>query len=252
MEKHMSEQALARRSVIAAGLAAPTLLASGPSVLAARDRAPKTKAKSDEKATGAVEDLMREHGVLRRCILVYRECAGRLRIEPKDVDAAALNDTAKLFRSFGEDYHEKKLEEAHIFPRVRHAVAGAEASVPVLMAQHARGRELTEYILSLTGGAHVAASNAEMLARAFDAFEVMYANHTAREDTIVFPAWKSVLPSAELAEMSNLFETIERAEFGGDGFDDAVKRIGEIEDKLGLKNLAQFTAPAPARQAPAP
>ena len=24
--------------------------------------------------------------------------------------------TAKLFRSFGEDYHERKLEEAYIFP----------------------------------------------------------------------------------------------------------------------------------------
>jgi hemerythrin superfamily protein len=92
-----------------------------------------------------------------------------------------------------------------------------------------------------------------MLARAFDAFDVMYANHTAREDTIVFPAWKDQLSPAELAEMSNLFETIERAEFGGDGFDDAVKRIAVIEEKLGLRNLAQFTAPpAPPRSPAAP
>ena len=80
----------------------------------------------------------------------------------------------------------------------------------------------------------------------------MYANHTAREDTIVFPAWKISLSRAELAEMGNLFETIERAEFGEDGFDDAVKRIAAIEEKLGLKNLGQFTAPAPARPAQAP
>jgi len=26
-----------------------------------------------------------------------------------------------LFRSFGEDYHEKKLEEAHIFPTIKKA-----------------------------------------------------------------------------------------------------------------------------------
>jgi hemerythrin-like domain-containing protein len=249
----MSERAVPRRSVIAAGLAAPSLLVSGGSATAAKTRAPRARPKSEEKATGAVEDLMREHGVLRRCILVYRESAGPLRIEPEDVDASALNDTAKLFRSFGEDYHEKKLEEAHIFPRVRRAVAGAEASVAVLMAQHARGREITEYVLSVTGGAHVSVADAEMLARAFDAFDVMYANHTAREDTIVFPAWKDQLSPAELAEMSNLFETIERAEFGGDGFDDAVKRIAVIEEKLGLRNLAQFTAPpAPPRSPAAP
>src|SRR5437016_6014080 len=228
----MSEPIFARRSVIAAGLATPSLLASGTAAFGARKHASRANSKPEEKSTGAVEDLMREHGVLRRCILVYRECAGRLRLEPRDVDASALNDAAKLFRSFGEDYHEKKLEEPHIFPRVRRAVAGAEAPVAVLMGQHARGREITEYILSVTGSAHVAATEAETLARAFDAFEVMYANHTAREDTIVFPAWKSALSPAELAEMGNLFETIERAEFGGDGFGDAGKRMADIEGNV--------------------
>ncbi|HEX3430833.1 MAG TPA: hemerythrin domain-containing protein [Rhizomicrobium sp.] len=243
------EKPVARRSVIAAGIAAPL---AGSAALAAGRHAAK-KPKSEESATGAVEDLMREHGVLRRCVLAYRECAGRLRIEPGDVDAVALNDAAKLFRSFGEDYHEKKLEEAHIFPRVRRVVSDAEAPIAILLAQHARGREITDYILSVTMGRHVAAADAEMLARAFDAFEVMYANHMAREDTIVFPAWKGQLSPAELAEMSNLFETIERAEFGGDGFADAVNRIAGIEDRLGLKNLVQFTAPpAPVRSPPAP
>jgi len=196
---------------------------------------------------------MREHGVLRRCILAYRECAGRLRMEPGDVDASALNDAAKLFRRFGEDYHEKKLEETHIFPRVRRVVDNAEASIAVLLTQHARGREITDYILSVTAGPHIDVADAEQLARAFDAFEVMYANHMAREDTIVFPAWKDQLSPAELAETSNLFETIERAEFGGDGFDDAVKRIAGIEERLDLKSLAQFTAPQPpARTSPTP
>lgn len=241
---------LARRNVIVAGLAAPSLLTAGAVALPAGKHVARRKVKTEEKPTGAVEDLMREHGVLRRCILAWRESAGQLRIAPGDVDASALNDTAKLFRTFGEDYHEKKLEEAHIFPRVRRAVAGAEASVSELLAQHSRGREITDYILSVTGGAHVSTGDAEMLARAFDAFDTMYANHTAREDTIVFPAWKDELSPAELAEMSNLFETIERSEFGQDGFADAVKRIGLIEDKLGLKDLAQFTAPpAPARSA---
>ena len=197
----MSERFVARRSLI---VAAPPLLAAG-AAFAAGKRTPKTKPKSEEKLTGAVEDLMREHGILRRCILAWRESAGRLRIEPEDVDASALNDTAKLFRSFGEDYHEKKLEEVHIFPRVRRALAGAEASVSVLLAQHARGREITDYILSVTGGAHVPTADTEMLARAFDAFDVMYANHTAREDTIVCPAWKDQLSPVELDEMGILF-----------------------------------------------
>jgi hypothetical protein len=34
---------------------------------------------------------------------------------------------------------------------------------------------------------------------------------------------------------------------GTDGYEDAVKQIGEIEQRLGLADLAQFTSPAPRR-----
>ncbi len=53
---------------------------------------------------------MREHGVLRRELLVYTNAAIRLRKNPADVAPDALQNTAKLFRAFGEDYHEKKDE----------------------------------------------------------------------------------------------------------------------------------------------
>ena len=65
---------------------------------------------------GATEDLMREHGVIRRVLVVYREAAGRLRSASPAVPPDALQRAAKLMRTFGEDYHEKQLEEAHIFP----------------------------------------------------------------------------------------------------------------------------------------
>lgn len=233
-----------RRSIVAAGFATTSLVFGAASV---RAQAGRKKGEVDAKEVGAVEDLMREHGVLRRCFLLYRECAGRLRINPAGVDAAAINDTAKLFRSFGEDYHEKKLEEAHIFPKVRQVLPANAALIDTLIAQHARGRDITDFILTTTAGARIAAQDAELLARAFDGFEVMYANHTAREDTIVFQDWKKTLSSEELAEMGDKFEDIERAQFGGDGFDDAVQRIMKNEEALGLTDLAQFTAPSPPR-----
>lgn len=67
----------------------------------------------------ATEDLMREHGVLRRALFVYREAATRLRQDPNSVQPDVLEKTAQLFRVFGEDYHERKLEEAYIFPLVK-------------------------------------------------------------------------------------------------------------------------------------
>jgi hemerythrin-like domain-containing protein len=198
----------------------------------------------DEKEVGAVEDLMREHGVLRRALLVYAEVIPKLRDEPASLDASALNQTAKLFHDFGEEYHERKLEEAYIFPKIRQAGGPAAGYVDTLLAQHQRGREITQYILGVTAGGHV--EDAQSLARAFEGFVLMYQNHTAREDTILFPAWKDALSGHELEELGEKFEDIEKAQFGGDDFDKAVKQIGDIEQTLGFVDLAQFTPPSPA------
>ena len=199
----------------------------------------------DAKEVTAVEDLMREHGILRRALLVYSEAAIRLRKGAKDVSPAALQKTAKLFRTFGEDYHEKKLEEAYIFPLIRQkGGSGPAAKYPdILVAQHNRGREITDYIISITAGAKIDA-NATTLADMFDGFTRMYQNHAAREDTIVFPAWKDLVTSDEYDELNDKFEDIEHEQFGEDGFEDAVKQIAAIEGDLGLSDLSIFTTRA--------
>ena len=74
----------------------------------------KTEKEGKEKEVAAAEDLMREHGILRRTLLVYGEAATRLTQRPDSVSPEALQRGAKLFRSFGEEYHEKQLEEAFI------------------------------------------------------------------------------------------------------------------------------------------
>ncbi|HVV70715.1 MAG TPA: hemerythrin domain-containing protein, partial [Verrucomicrobiae bacterium] len=62
---------------------------------------------------------------------------------------------------------------------------------------------------------------------------------------IIFPAWKKAIGPHNVEEMGDKFEDIEKAQFGGDGFEDAVKQIGAIEQALGFADLAQFTAPPP-------
>lgn len=234
----------ARRWLIAGIAGAGLSLSLDPDRAIAAERGGKQEHEED---VGAVEDLMREHGVLRRALLVYIESVPKLRANPANTVAEALARTAKLFRSFGEDYHERLLEEAHIFPAVKKAGGPAAAYVDILKAQHDRGREITDYILSVVGKGAIGADDAEPLARAFETFVSMYQNHTAREDTIVFPAWKEALSSHQLREMGERFEEIERRQFGHDGFEDAVKQIGEIEQALGFADLAQFTAPPPPK-----
>lgn len=191
----------------------------------------------------ATEDLMREHGVLRRALFVYSETAARLRSNPSEISPDALQKTAKLFRTFGEDYHEKKLEEGFIFPAVKKAGGDAAGLTGILVMQHERGREITEYILSVTKAAKIEAGDAEPLAKALESLVRMYRPHATREDTVIFPAWKQTLTAKQLDDMNDKFEDIEHEMLGNNGFENAVKQISDIETELGLADLAKFTAP---------
>lgn len=203
----------------------------------------------EEKETEvtATEDLMREHGVIRRALLVYAELAPKLRSDPGSVDPAALHKAAQLFRSFGEDYHERELEEQHIFPTIR-KMNRPELThyADVLTAQHQRGREITDYVLAVTTG-KIGKQHGDELANIFEAFTLMYQNHAAREDTIIFPAWKTNYTNKQLDELGDKFEEIEKKTFGKDGFDDAEYTMTQIEATYGFTDIAQFTPPAPPK-----
>jgi hemerythrin-like domain-containing protein len=200
--------------------------------------------KQTAEEVSATEDLMREHGVLRRTLDVYAELARRLEATPRGVDAAALADAARLFRDFGEDYHERMLEEAFVFPEVLKAGGPNEKLVEILLQQHQRGREITDYIQRVASRGKIG-GDAKPLARALSSMARMYNAHAAWEDTVTFPAWKAGQPKERLDELADKFEDLERQKFGKDGFDDAVARIAKIEQAFGLHDLAAFTAPPP-------
>ena len=211
--------------------------------------------KTDEPAPGeaapvevtAAEDLMREHGILRRALLVYRESAVRLRQDAASVPPDTLEKAANLFRVFGEDYHEQKLEEVYILPVVKKLPGVAAGYVDVLVEQHTRGREITDYLLSITKADRIPSNSVETLAKALESFARMYEHHAAIEDTIVFPTWKAAIGQEEFDEVGGKFEEIEQQQFGDDGFEAALKRMEEIETGLGLSNLDMFTAPPPPK-----
>ena len=205
----------------------------------------------EEKSTDvlAVEDLMREHGVLRRALLVYAQAADQLG-RRQAIPAEALHRAAELFRRFGEDYHERSLEEEHVFPAVIDAGGEPAAICRILATQHRRGRQITDYVLAASAGTAVGRSRMDTLAGVLEGMVRMYQHHTAIEDTVVFPAWKRTLTPARYSALSEQFEALEKRMFGHDGFEDAVQRIGTVEQAFGLADLATLTAaPPPASPA---
>jgi hemerythrin-like domain-containing protein len=185
------------------------------------------------------EDLMREHGVLKRVILAYDEIARRIEGR-QDFPPEALAGAAHIIRSFVEDYHEK-LEEDYLFPRFEKANKLVEL-VAVLRAQHQAGRRVTDVILQrASAGALRDADNRAAVTNAIRQFNRMYAPHEAREDTVLFPALRSIVSAHEFDSLGEEFEKKEEQLFGEDGFGKMVDRVAGIERRLGIYDLSQFT-----------
>ena len=106
------------------------------------------KAKQEEKMEDVTppEDLMREHGVLNRLLLIY-EAAMQKFAANESFDPSILSKSAQIIRDFIENYHEIN-EENHLFPRFRKAGKLVQL-VDVLFQQHLAGRRVTETILRL-------------------------------------------------------------------------------------------------------
>ncbi len=195
----------------------------------------------DEGVTGP-EDLMREHGVLRRCLLVYEE--GMRRLDQKqEVSPEVFNRTAGLIRKFVEEYHEKN-EEKFIFPEFEKARKQVDL-VETLRTQHQAGRKVTAEILRLSQPeAFTSPANRQQLVKACQMFIRMYRPHASREDTVLFPALRTILPSGQVAALGDRMETQERTVLGEGGFERGVADVAAIEKQLRIYDLPQFT-PAP-------
>jgi hemerythrin-like domain-containing protein len=194
------------------------------------------------------DDLMREHGVLKRVLLCYREMTSQVQAGGS-LSARQLQDAALVIHDFIEGFHEG-LEEGFVFPRLRQAGRLSD-TVATLLVQHARGRVLTQFILAHATAPGVASRGVRgELGAAMQAFVRMYEPHEAREDTVVFPAFRQLLSPGELADLGRHFADLERQQFGGEELTAMVGRVAAIEQALGIYDLNQFTPDVTAYEPP--
>jgi hemerythrin-like domain-containing protein len=194
----------------------------------------------DEGKISPAEDLMREHGVLKRVLLVYDEIARRLATRRTDVSPIVLAGAAEIIRTFIEDYHEK-LEEDYLFPRFEKAGKLVDL-VSILRLQHQRGRALTDLIArDATVKTMHGRDGSKRLIRRLHRFVRMYNPHEAREDTVLFPALRSIVSPTEYDALGEDFEKKEHRLFGEEGFEEYVAKVADLEKQLDIYDLARFT-----------
>ena len=187
------------------------------------------------------EDLMREHGVLRRILLVYEEAIRRL-----STGGAAVVDVvggaANIVHRFVEGYHEK-LEEEFVFPKLEKAGKLLDLT-QVLRIQHAAGRKVTDAIRESTKQKSASAAQRQALTANLASFVRMYAPHAAWEDTELFPVFRQLYSAAELDRLGDRFEDQEHKLLGNGGFEGSLKDVGDLEKALGIHDLSKFTPKA--------
>jgi hemerythrin-like domain-containing protein len=226
-----------RRLIRTAGISG-LVLASGvivPALAAANKK--RSNAKKEENVTPP-EDLMREHGVLERVLLIYE--AGMQKFGTKEeFDPAILSQCAEVVRDFIENYHEKS-EEEHVFPRFRKAGRMVDL-VNTLLAQHQAGRRVTATILKFAPNSRVDGDDRRQLVTAMQSFIAMYRPHAAREDTDLFPKLRELVSLHEYDAMAEEFEKKEHQLFGEDGFEKMADRVAKLERAIGIHDLNLFT-----------
>ncbi len=186
---------------------------------------------------------MREHGVLHRILLIYKDALKYLKGQKVNNQINIyyiIYNTASIAHRFIENYHQK-LEEQYVFPKFSQNTKYIEL-INTLLNQHNAAYSLTENILyfsSTKNSCHF--ENTIPLTRLLSSYINMYEPHSAREDTVVFPAFHELVTTEEFKELGERFEKIEEQKFGKAGFKHIVNEVAKLEKVLGIYNLAQFT-----------
>lgn len=234
---HRREFLMHSRGVLA-GLAGITSSLAVPHLALGAQNEKKEQTKESEKVSPA-EDLMREHGLLNRILLIYDHHI-HLLDSKQGFDSSILASAADIIKRFVEDYHEK-LEEDYLFPRFRKAGKLVDL-VDVLLTQHQAGRRLTFEIRQLATPATLKdEAGRGKLAAALHWFIRMYRPHEAREDTVLFPAFHDIVSPNEYDGLGEEFEKKEDQLFGEEGFFKVLDEVATLERKLGIYELSQFT-----------
>ncbi|HMG69419.1 MAG TPA: hemerythrin domain-containing protein [Chitinophagaceae bacterium] len=198
----------------------------------------KENKEGEDKEVSPPEDLMQEHGLLNRVLLIYDNCRTQL-LDKKNLPADQLYHAAGIIRTFVEDYHEKQ-EENYLFPRFEKAGQLTEL-VKVLRQQHQAGRNITEQLMSLSKSTIKTENENQKIIQLITRFNTMYRPHEAREDTVLFPAFRKIVSKHEYDSLGEEFEKNEHTLFGKDGFETMVGKVTAIEKSLGIYELSQFT-----------
>lgn len=189
-----------------------------------------------ESPTG---DLMIGHGIAERVMLVYERMIKDWKAGEK-VDLPLVNRAARIVKSFVSGCHEQ-CEECYLFP-VFLEEGYLAGTTDTLIRQHEIGRNVTDRIvdLSMPGGIKDE-THMNVLVTLCRSYIFMYRPHMSRENTELFPRLYEIAREGKILEIGEKVRSREQRLLGEKGFEGLLHDLAEIEQSLGIGDLASYT-----------
>lgn len=151
------------------------------------------------------EELMIEHGLIRRILFAMRRCKTRKQ----------TRDLAIIFKEFSKEHEQS--EEKDIFDDVSKENKNAESIIDKLIEQHEAGQLLIDRAIE-----------DDYEQKDIEDFCSMYENHANIEDSIIFPFWQKIPKEEKQGQLEKTYSKY-------------LCEVIDIESEIGISNISDFT-----------
>ena len=177
------------------------------------------------------EDLMNEHRVIERMLVVVSRAADRLN-EGREVGSEVFVGAADFFKNFADRCHHGKEEKLLFKKMMERGVSGEVGPIAVMLREHEDGRAHVRKIAELSARKLDERSRTELIKHA-KAYVDLLGQHIQKEDNILYPMANQILTSEDQKELEKGFDEVEEKIMGPGVHERYHHMIEEWEEKLG-------------------
>lgn len=158
----------------------------------------------------AIDQLMEEHQLILQVLASFNRLADELR-NGKVVSRLDLADFNRFFKDFADKCHHGK-EEDRLFAAMNQAGFPKESGpIAVMLAEHAEGRSHVRVLWEIGQlSGPLTAREVGLIITHVSEFVALLSTHIGKEDHILYPMARSVLPADRLRKLDADCDSFER------------------------------------------
>ena len=176
------------------------------------------------------EELMKEHRVIERMLVVVSKAADRLNAGQK-VDRDVFVGAADFLKNFADRCHHGKEEKLLFVKMVERGVSGEVGPIAVMLREHEDGRAHVRKIAELSSKEVDDRSRSELVNHV-KAYANLLGQHIQKEDKILYPMADQLLTSDDQDELEKGFLEVEEKVMGPGVHERYHHMIEELEKRF--------------------